>query len=270
MRSLAGTLGISSKVVGSEYLLDSPDVKVKYEALREKWSKRNSTIQFDALSIPSVERLIHFLHTKYGISVFLIDRIGLFAEASGKEEFRGRRRVTKALRILANKLNVKIIACSQIVNLPAKEGKRPLAHHGFGGNGGQADPTSVWMINRPYHVNPDITEFPDGAWKGYPTMDRERPGWTFAEIYCVLNNNGPSNGTALVAFAGPQQRFYDLGLVKHSEDKFNYDEHIKAWVRGDFQANYPDEYFLQEDPETEAPQQVGVTNEKIPNSTDLF
>jgi hypothetical protein len=38
--------------------------------------------------------------------------------------------------------------------------------------------------------------------------------WTFAEVYCVLNTNGSSTGSALLGFDHHRQQFVDLGMHK--------------------------------------------------------
>jgi replicative DNA helicase len=215
-RLFAAHTGLSSRMVSSPHVLKNNAVKPIYEAGKKDFAAKDIFIEFKSLSVQIVRRMVHYYYHKHGVKLFIFDRLGLFAETQGKDEFAGRRRVTNQLRTLANELpGIKIVLASQITNesLKAKD-KRPHVSHVFGGNGSQADATQVFMIYRPYHVDPASDRFKSGPWQG---MAAKVPGSSasYAEVYCGLNNNGPSNGSAYLLFDGDRQIFEDVGMNKY-------------------------------------------------------
>jgi replicative DNA helicase len=233
-RALAGYLGMSSRLVDSKAIFDDPTVKARYDEKVKKLKRiDNIFVDFKNLSVPYVRNYVYKLYRKYGVKTFIFDRIGLFAEVDGKDEFRGRRKVTRGLRNLCNELpDIKIILCSQLVNEVDKgSNTRPKKHHVFGGNGGQADCTSLYLIYRPFHTNPMNEQFEYGPWEGRATVLKGTP-YSFAEIYCPLNSNGASNGTAYVVFDSEKQMFTDLGQNKFVLEDKDYSEEIARIAAG--------------------------------------
>lgn len=233
-RLLAAQAGISSRIAGSNLIFKNNAVREAYLKAIKEFSQKKIFVEFQNLSVPLVRSKVHLYYHKHGVRHFVFDRIGLFKEASGKDEFSGRRQVTKQLRTLANELpGVKIILGSQITNESVKsKDKRPSPAHVFGGNGSQADATQVFIINRPYHVDPSSEKFRSGPWQG--RVSKGPGSVSFTEIYCGLNNNGPSNGSAYVAFDGDKQIFEDLNESKYTAvDESSIEEEILRIEKGE-------------------------------------
>lgn len=151
------------------------------------------------LSVPKMLSVVHYYFYNHGVKLFLFDRIGLFKEVlTSKDDYKARMEVTGAMRSLANKLGVAIVAFSQ-VNTDAEKSasKRPESRHLFGGIGAQSNCTKAALVYRPEMYG--IKAFPEGKYK-----DDDAKG--MAEIYTVLNNYLELGSVKLV-FDGNKQIF---------------------------------------------------------------
>lgn len=155
------------------------------------------------LSVPKMITTVHHYFYNHGVKLFLYDRIGLFKEVlNSRDDFKARMEVTGAMRQLANKLGIAIIAFSQ-VNTDAEKTthKRPEARHLFGGIGAQSNCTKAALVYRPGMYG--MSTFQDGAFK-------EQDAKGMAEIYTVLNNY-METGSALLQFHASRQIFSEPG-----------------------------------------------------------
>jgi len=268
-RLAAAQAGLSSRIVGTKHIFDQKAVRAAYMAFKKMAAGKKVFVEFKPLSVPFVRRVVHLYYHKHGVRHFIFDRIGLFQEvATSRNEFADRRKVTAQLRTLANEMpGIKIILGSQITNESVKsKDKRPHVSHVFGGNGAQADATQVFIIHRPYHVDPTNERFRSGPWQG---MMAKVPGSmaTYAEIYCGLNNNGPSNGSAYLLFNGASQVFEDIGQNKYVDVSSDaIDEEIERVESGEPMIDLDAAVQEEDDDDNFVPEPMGQPGFGVPKT----
>jgi len=254
-RLVAAASGVSSKMVGSKLVIENKVAKKAFKQGVQKLDKENVFIEYSPLSLDYVKKVVYTHYYRYKVKTYVFDRIGLFEETSGSNEFQGRRKVTLELRKLVNELpELKIILGSQIVNESARSrNTRPMPHHVFGGTGGQADCTQLYLIYRPFHIDPSADKFQFGPWTGAAVKATMR--YSFTEVYCPLNSNGPANGTALLVLDSHRQVFEDQGKNKFVDNLFDFRDELERIEAGEntFESYEPPHLSEDDDEEDDKP-----------------
>lgn len=233
-RLLAGHVGFSTRLAGSRPILTEKSLRELYLAAKSEIAASPLYIEQKGLTVPAIRQWVYSHYYRNDVRLFLIDRVGLFQEASGKDEFSGRRHVTAQLRALVNELpGLKIIVASQLTNSNAKaKTSRPHFSDLFGGTGGQADLTQLFMLDRPAHSRPDQEEFQSGPWAGTPSQIPGTP-YSYAEVFCPLSSNGPANGSARLIFDASKQIFENLNEMVQFAVQPDWEEEAKRILAGE-------------------------------------
>lgn len=234
-RVLSAVLSAGTGIVSTKTLFAAPDIKKLYDRASQGLKMAtNIFVDFKVLSIPEVRKLVYYYYHRHGVRDFLFDRLGLFQEVIS-DEFAGRRKVTMALRQLANELPepIRIVLSAETVNQRAKDpSKRPHPSDAFGGTGMQADCTQLYLLYRPSHSDPNTKEFDAGPWKGYAAKV-PGTGFHFMEVYVGLNNNGPMHGSALVVLDTEKQLLSDIAETYGEFGQKDPTDEIRRIVAGE-------------------------------------
>jgi replicative DNA helicase len=226
-RAIAGVMDVSTRMAGSKYIYDKLEIKKRYEEAKRKMARRDMFVDQVSLSIPNVRQIVYYYYHKFGVKYFMFDRTELFKEVQeSRDEFGELRRVTSALRTLANELEgVKVIVASQLNNeYTRRPGHRPKASDVYGGMAVASNCTQLFFVNRPLSISMDETEFRAGPWEEHQTKSHDG-SYHFAEIYCSYNTNGPTGGSALVIFDPHKQLFLPYaGKTANVNNEYSLDQ----------------------------------------------
>lgn len=233
-RFLAAEIGASTGLVSTKSLLDDRVLSKEYKSLSKRLKQATDVfVDYEVLSIAAIRKYVYYYYHKYGVKDFLIDRLGLFSEVRD-DEFKGRRQVTGALRMLVNELPepIRIVLATQLINARAKDGARPKASDVFGGTGMQADFTQLYLLWRPSKYDRSVKTFPTGPWTGWVTQV-PNSAFEFVEVFIGLNTNGPEDGTALLVLDTEKQVFEDYGESKNEYYVKNHKYEIERIQSGE-------------------------------------
>jgi replicative DNA helicase len=186
-------LQLNQRLVSSQGRISMATLRNPAAMSNDEWSRVTVATQRIAnLELLEVRNKARTAKRKYGLSMLVVDYLGLMATADEERRDLQIGAITKGLKNLAKELSIPVVLLSQLSrNVEQRPNKRPMLSDLKDSGDIEADADTVLFLYRDEQYNPD-------------TMDRG-----VCEVICAKQRQGET-GIVGTAFIGEQTRFEDL------------------------------------------------------------